>query len=40
VEDALDRGSFAPVGTRLPLALVAAGGVLGAAVVLIVIFAH
>jgi putative membrane protein len=40
VEDALDRGSFAPVGARLPLALVAAGGVLGAAVVLIVIFAH
>jgi putative membrane protein len=40
VEDALDRGSFAPVGVRLPLALVAAGGVLGAAVVLIVIFAH
>jgi putative membrane protein len=40
VEEALDRGSFAPVGVRLPLALVAAGGVLGAAVVLIVIFAH
>jgi putative membrane protein len=40
VEEALDRGSFAPVGARLPLALVAAGALLGAAVVLIVIFAH
>jgi inner membrane protein YidH len=40
VEKALDRGSFAPIGTRMPLALVAAGAVLGAAVVLILIFAH
>ena len=40
VEDALNRGSFAPIGFRLPLALVAVGGVLGAAVVLIVIFGH
>ena len=40
VEDALDRGSFAPVGTRLPFALFIAGAVLGAAVVLIVVFAH
>jgi len=40
VEDALDRGSFAPVGVRLQLALVAAGGILGGAVVLIVIFGH
>ena len=40
VEDALDRGSFAPVGTRLPLALFMAGAVLGTSVVLIVLFAH
>jgi putative membrane protein len=40
VEQALDRGSFAPVGVRLPLALVVAGAVLGAAAVLIVIFGH
>jgi putative membrane protein len=40
VEEALDGGSFAPVGTRLPFALFIAGAVLGAAVVLIVIFAH
>jgi putative membrane protein len=40
VEEALDRGSFAPVGVRLPLALLVVGGVLGAASVLIVIFGH
>jgi putative membrane protein len=40
VEEALDRGSFAPVGLRLPLGLLVAGSVLGAASVLIVIFAH
>jgi putative membrane protein len=40
VEDALDRGSFAPVGVRLPLGLLVAGIVLGAAAVAIVIFAH
>jgi putative membrane protein len=40
VESALDRGSFAPLGLRLPVALLVAGSVLGAAAVLIVIFAH
>ena len=40
VEEALDRGSFAPVGVRLRLWLLVAGGALGAAAVLIVIFAH
>jgi uncharacterized membrane protein YidH (DUF202 family) len=40
VEEALDRGSFAPLDVRLPLALVAAGTVLGAAAVLIVLFAR
>jgi len=40
VEEALDRGSFAPISTRLPSALFVAGAVLGIAVVLIVLFAH
>jgi putative membrane protein len=40
VEEALDRGSFAPIGLRLPLGLLIAGGVLGVAAVVIVIFAH
>jgi uncharacterized membrane protein YidH (DUF202 family) len=40
VEEALDRGSFAPVGLRLSLGLLVAGCVLAAAVVAIVIFAH
>jgi putative membrane protein len=40
VEEALDRGSFAPIGIRLPLALLVAGSVLGVAALLIVIFAH
>jgi putative membrane protein len=40
VEDALDRGEFAPLGVRLPLALLVAGVVLGVATVLIVIFAR
>jgi putative membrane protein len=40
VEDALNRGSFAPLGTRLPLWLLAAGAGLGVAVVALVIFAH
>jgi hypothetical protein len=40
VEEALDRGSFAPVGLRLSLGLLVAGCFLGAAVVAIVIFAH
>ncbi len=40
VEAALDRGSFAPVGLRLPLGLLIVGAVLGAAAVLIVIFGH
>ena len=39
VEEALDRGTFAPVGPRLPLGLLVAGLVLGVAAVLIVIFA-
>jgi putative membrane protein len=40
VEDALNRSSFAPLGTRLPVWLLAAGAGLGAAVVALVIFAH
>jgi putative membrane protein len=40
VEEALDRGSFAPVGLRLSLGLLVAGCVLAAAAVAIVIFAH
>jgi putative membrane protein len=39
VEDALDRGAFAPLGPRLPAFLVAAGLVLGAAVIALVLFA-
>jgi putative membrane protein len=39
VEDALDRASFAELGVRLPAALVAAGCVLGAAVVALILFA-
>jgi putative membrane protein len=38
VEAALDRGSFAPFGARLPLGLVAAGLVLGVGVIVIVLF--
>jgi hypothetical protein len=38
VEDALDRGAFAKVDSRLPLLLLAAGVVLGAAVILVVLF--
>jgi hypothetical protein len=37
VENALDRGSFAPLGVRLPLGLLVAGLVLGAAVILVVL---
>jgi putative membrane protein len=40
VEEALDRGSFAPLGARLPFWLLLAGAGLGAATVAIVIFAH
>jgi putative membrane protein len=40
VAEALDRGSYAPMGMRLPLALLVAGCVLGWATVLIVIFGH
>jgi uncharacterized membrane protein YidH (DUF202 family) len=40
VEQALDRGSFAPLNIRLALALLAAGTVLGGAAVLIVLFAR
>jgi putative membrane protein len=39
VENALDRASFAELGVRLPAALVAAGCVLGAAVVALILFA-
>ena len=39
VENALDRASFAALGVRLPAALVAAGCVLGAAVVALILFA-
>ncbi|NUR75405.1 MAG: DUF202 domain-containing protein [Thermoleophilia bacterium] len=40
VEAALDRGEFAPLGVRLPLALLVAGIVLSAATIVIVIFAR
>ena len=40
VEDALDRGSFAPMGRHLPLALMLGGVALGAATVLIVLLAR
>jgi len=39
VENALDRASFAALGVRLPAALVAAGCVLGAAVIALILFA-
>jgi putative membrane protein len=38
VEDALDRGTFAPLGVRLPFALMLAGVVLGAGTILTVVF--
>jgi putative membrane protein len=38
VEDALDRGTFAPLGVRLPFALMLAGLILGAATILAVVF--
>lgn len=38
VEDALDRGTFAPLDVRLPVALLAAGVLLGVGVVAIVVF--
>ena len=37
VEEALDRGSFAPLGVRLPLALMLVGLALGAATILVVL---
>ena len=40
VESALDRGTFAPFGVRLPLALMVAGLALGAATILVVLFVH
>lgn len=40
VEQALDRGAFAPLGARLPLALLAVGVALGIATVLIVVLAR
>ena len=38
VEDALDRGSFAPLGVALAGALVAAGLLLGAATIVLILF--
>jgi uncharacterized membrane protein YidH (DUF202 family) len=38
VEDALDRGSFAPLDVRLPALLLTAGVVLGLGVVALVVF--
>jgi uncharacterized membrane protein YidH (DUF202 family) len=38
VEDALDHGGFAKVDARLPLVLLAAGVLLGVAVILVVVF--
>lgn len=38
VEQALDRGEFAPLGVRLQLTLVIAGAVLGLATIALVIF--
>ena len=38
VEDALDRGTFAPLDVRLPTALLAAGVVLGLGTVALVVF--
>jgi inner membrane protein YidH len=40
VEDALDRGEFAPLGNRLPLLLMIGGAALGVATFLIVVFAR
>jgi uncharacterized membrane protein YidH (DUF202 family) len=40
VENALDRGEFAPLGSRLPLALAIGGATLGVATFLIVLFAR
>jgi len=39
VEDALDRGTFAPFGTAVPAALFGAGLLLGAATIALVLFA-
>jgi hypothetical protein len=38
VEDALDRGAFAKLDVRVPLVLLAAGVLLGLAVVALVLF--
>jgi uncharacterized membrane protein YidH (DUF202 family) len=38
VEDALDRGTFAPLDVRLPVALLGAGILLGIGVVALVVF--
>jgi uncharacterized membrane protein YidH (DUF202 family) len=40
VEQALERGEFAPLGNRLPLALLIGGAALGVATFLIVLFAR
>jgi uncharacterized membrane protein YidH (DUF202 family) len=38
VEDALDRGSFAPLDVRLPAVMLAAGVLLGVGVVALIVF--
>jgi hypothetical protein len=38
VEEALDRGEFAPLDARIPVLLFAAGLTLGAAVIALVLF--
>jgi putative membrane protein len=40
VENALDQGAFAPLGIRLPFALMLAGLILGTATILAVLFAR
>jgi putative membrane protein len=40
IEQALDRGEFAPLGSRLPLLLLIGGAALGVATFLIVLFAR
>ena len=38
IEKALDRGEFAPMGSRLSFVLVAAGALLGLALIAVVLF--
>jgi putative membrane protein len=40
VEKALDQGSFAPLGVRLPIGLLVAGLALGGAVTLVLVVVH